>query len=319
MTICCAGRSTLPASPRMAIRKRARCSRKPSSLTPSMRWHMRLWVENYYVGWVNLFNPEPNGLEQALNMEQQALALDDSLSRAHSVLAAVYVQKEQYDEALTEARRGIALDPNSADGYQWLAEVLNIQGKSAAALGAVEKAMRLDPRSLDNYAVEQGFAYTQLGQWQESISALKPHLVRYPEYLWTLVFLTDDYSGLGDAAAARAYAAEVERIVARGPESAIGYVALAEVLNATARPSEALAAIDRGMRSAPARNPPSDKYLVEQGWAYSQLGRWQEGIRATETFLGLVIPIIFGPTFFWLLTILNWALMMPRGQRWQKF
>ena len=240
--------------------------------------------ENYYVGLVNLFNPKPNGLEQALNMEQQALALDDSLSRAHSVLAAVYVQKEQYDEALTEARRGIALDPNSADGYEWLAEVLNIQGKAAAALGAVEKAMRLDPRSLDDYAVEQGFAYTQLGQWQESISALKPHLVRYPEYLWTLVFLTDDYSGLGDAAAARAYAAEVERIVARGPESAVGYVALAEVLNATARPSEALAAIDRGMRTAPARNPPSDKYLVEQGWAYTQLGRWQEGIRALKRF-----------------------------------
>jgi tetratricopeptide (TPR) repeat protein len=73
--------------------------------------------ENYFVGWILLFNPEPNSLEQALRMEQRAVALDDSLSGAHSVLAAVYVQKGQYDQAVTEARRGIALDPNSADGY----------------------------------------------------------------------------------------------------------------------------------------------------------------------------------------------------------
>jgi predicted Zn-dependent protease len=83
--------------------------------------------------------------------------------------------------------------------------------------------MRLDPRNRD-YLFEQGAAYDQLGQWQESISALKGYLARYPEDFWSHVFLADDYSGLGENDAAHAEAAEVERAVARGPNSAVGYL-----------------------------------------------------------------------------------------------
>jgi hypothetical protein len=40
---------------------------------------------NYWLGWVGAYNPDPNGLQRALQMAQQAIALDDScpLRTAH--------------------------------------------------------------------------------------------------------------------------------------------------------------------------------------------------------------------------------------------
>ena len=69
---------------------------------------------NYWAGWAFALNPDPNGGERALKMEQQAVALDDSLAGAHSVMAQIYAETGQYDQAGTEAQRALALDPNSA-------------------------------------------------------------------------------------------------------------------------------------------------------------------------------------------------------------
>jgi len=38
-------------------------------------------------------NPDPGELELALQLEQQAIALDDSLAAAHGMLASLYVRK----------------------------------------------------------------------------------------------------------------------------------------------------------------------------------------------------------------------------------
>ena len=112
------------------------------------------------------------------------MLLDDSLSVAHSVLAAIYVLKGQFDQAVTEAQRGIALNPNYAPGYFMLAGVMSNIARPAEALEAVEKAMRLDPRNSDRYLYEQGHAYTQLGRYEEAIPALKRDLALTPNNLW---------------------------------------------------------------------------------------------------------------------------------------
>jgi adenylate cyclase len=236
--------------------------------------------ENYLVGWSLAFNPNPDAPERALQMEQQAIALDDSLSDAHSDLAAIYAGRGQYNRALTEAQRGIALDPNSASGYFWLADVLNLMGRPAEALVAADKAMRLDPRSAENYSFEQGYSYTRLGQWTEAIPTLKHYSRRFPHDLWCHVWLADDYAGLGDTKAAQAEVAQVERAVALEP-SAVGYVALAEVMNATGRPAEALAAAEKAIHLDPHNYIP----LRQEGWADTQLGRWEEAVSVLKRFL----------------------------------
>jgi tetratricopeptide (TPR) repeat protein len=242
----------------------------------------------YFQGWVHSFNPDPDALERALQLARHATALDDSLAAAHSILAGIYVQKALNNQALTEAQRGIALDANSADSYIWLAEVLNNQGKPTDALAAAEKAVRLNPLNSANYVFEEGLAYSQLGRWQEAIPALKACLERYPDHLWARAWLAGDYFNLGDRDAARAETAQVERLVALNP-SAVGYSALAFILNAQDKPNEALNAADKGIR-LDSRNRP---ILFQQAIAYSQLGRWDEAIAALKRYLALFPDDLF--------------------------
>ncbi|MBV8361105.1 MAG: tetratricopeptide repeat protein, partial [Deltaproteobacteria bacterium] len=258
------------------ITKARQMFEKAIALDPKYAMAYSVVGANYWAGSALALNPDPNGMERALTLEQQAIALDDSLSHAHSTLGAIYMLGEP-DHALVEAERGVALDPNSAIGYFWLAEVLNFLFKPTEALIAIQKAMRLDPKATDFYSSEQGWAYTLLGRWEESISSLKPYLARYSGNLWAHVYLAEDYTALGDKDTAQAEVAEVQRAVALEPNSSFGYFALAEALNGTGRPAEALAAAEKAMRL----DPKSTDFYV-RGWAYAQLGRWRESISALK-------------------------------------
>jgi adenylate cyclase len=179
---------------------------------------------NYYSGYILALNAEPDAFQRALHLEQQANALDASLSNVHWTLALIYVQKNQYDQALTEAQRAIALDPNNARGYLSLAQVLNGLGKASEALAAAQKAMRLDPRNnLNEYLYQQGWAYSQFGRWEEAIAAFSGSLSLRPDSLWAHAWLAVDYYNLGDRGAARAETRQVERLADLIPNSAVGY------------------------------------------------------------------------------------------------
>jgi adenylate cyclase len=90
-----------------------------------------------------------------------------------------------------------------------LADALNCAGRPAEGLAAVEKAVRLNPGQRDLYLREQGWAYSQLGRWQEAISVLKRATINYP---WPHVWLAVDYVELGRDDAARAEVAEILRL-----------------------------------------------------------------------------------------------------------
>jgi adenylate cyclase len=240
---------------------------------------------NYWFGWGFGFNPDPNGLQRALELEQQAIALDDSLATAHSALARIYLSIGQYDQAVSEAQRSIAFDPNSGDAYFWLADTLNSQGKPAEALEAVATAMRLDPRNLDTYLYEQGWAYSLLGWRKEAIPALKRDLVRYPDQFAAHSILGIDYGFLGYDDGARAESVAVERHIAASPNSPAGYMVLADLLNSLGKPAEALVAVDKAMRLDQHSDDNYSVYSLDQGLAFTLLGRPKEAISALKRYL----------------------------------
>jgi len=167
---------------------------------------------SYNVDWIFQWTHDPHTLDRAFQLEQQAIALDDSLPFAHMALGETYLFKKQYDQATAEAERAIALDPNSAAGYRGLAEIMDVSGKSAEAIGLAEKAMRLDPRNRDLYLFFEGWAYTQMGRHEEAIPILKRYNARYPNNWGAHAYLVVDYTELGREDEARAEAAEVLRI-----------------------------------------------------------------------------------------------------------
>jgi Flp pilus assembly protein TadD len=79
------------------------------------------------------------------------------------------------------------------------------------ALAAANKANR-PGRVKGAYLYEQGRAYTQLGRWQEGISALKRHLAIHPGEVWPHVDLAIDYVELGQDHGAQAEMAEILRL-----------------------------------------------------------------------------------------------------------
>jgi len=156
------------------------------------------WLgQDYFVGWIGLWSPDPNALDRASQLAQQSIALDDSRPFAHSMLGNIYLFKRQYAEALTEAQRAIALGPNDASGYEWLAWIMGNTRKRAEAIDLAEKAMRLDPRNHHYYLFIEGWSYTQMGRYKEAIPIFKRNLASYPTILGSHFLLVVDYIELG--------------------------------------------------------------------------------------------------------------------------
>jgi len=101
----------------------------------------------YFLDWFFQWNPNrAQTLERAFELEQRAVALDDSLSWAHMALGRVYVWQKQHEQAIVEAERALALDPNNADGYWNLGNILTFAGRPEEGIGMIEQGMRRNPR-----------------------------------------------------------------------------------------------------------------------------------------------------------------------------
>jgi adenylate cyclase len=159
-------------------------------------------------GW----STDPQTLERALAMAQRAVALDDSLPRAHNLLGRIYLQKKQYGQALAEVERALALDPNNADGYMHLGMILTYVGQPQEGLTMTEKAMRLNPHSPVWYLDALGWRYYGVGRSEEAIAAFKRALARSPNAPSARLGLTAAYGALGREAEARTEAAEFLRL-----------------------------------------------------------------------------------------------------------
>src|SRR5262249_23441440 len=137
----------------------------------------------YYMEWAWRWSADSQTLERALTLAHQAVALDDSLPAAHSLLSFVYGQKQEPDQALAAGERALALDPNDGDLYAGQAEVLSTAGRPADALRMVAQALRLNPRYPPWYLIEAGWAYQLTGQYAEAIAAMKELLSRNPNFM----------------------------------------------------------------------------------------------------------------------------------------
>jgi adenylate cyclase len=157
-------------------------------------------------------NPNPQALDQAFELAQKAVDLEDSLPSAHMISAQVYVWKKQHEQAIVEGRRAIALDPNYDLGYSTLGDILSHAGQPEEALEMREKAMRLNPHYPPIYLNNIGYTYFLLGRYEEAIAALKKCLSLNPNLAVAHVNLAIVYAEAGQEEEARAEGAEILRL-----------------------------------------------------------------------------------------------------------
>ncbi|MBI3247407.1 MAG: tetratricopeptide repeat protein [Deltaproteobacteria bacterium] len=168
-------------------------------------------AESYLAQWRSLQTQDPQTLERALESAQKTVALSDSLSWGHSLLAQVYLWKKQHEQALAEAEQTIALAPHDADSYASLAAVLSYAGQPEKAIEMMEQALRLNPHPPTWYFFDLGRAYRLTGRMEEAIATQKEVLAQDPNVPRAYGELAVLYSKLGREEEARAAASEYRR------------------------------------------------------------------------------------------------------------
>jgi adenylate cyclase len=93
-----------------------------------------------------------------------------------------------------------------------LTEVLSRVGRSKEPLEATAQALRLKPETVDFHLASVGAAYAVAGRYEEAVAPLQHFLSHYPNMLHVHLMLAVVYSKVGQAAEARAEAAEVLRL-----------------------------------------------------------------------------------------------------------
>jgi tetratricopeptide (TPR) repeat protein len=181
--------------------------RKPDAMAA----HLDLAL-SYLLQWLAQQSPADQTLEPAMAAVQRALSFNDSWHPNHIVLGYIYLYQQQYDQALAEMKRAVALAPNKAESHATLATVLSCMGGTEDALEAVTQTLRLKPSTPDIHLADVGTAYAVAGRYDEARAPLQRYLSRYPNVLFVHLVLAAVYSELGQAAEARAEAAEVLRI-----------------------------------------------------------------------------------------------------------
>jgi adenylate cyclase len=151
-------------------------------------------------------------LQKASELAQKALAMDDSIDSAHSLLGSIYLVKLQFEKAIAEAERAVALNPNGVQGIFVLAGILGHAGRWEESVAYAKKSIRLDPVPDIFKIFVLGRAQFMIGHYDESIETWKKALQRNPDYLPAHAFLAACYSSLGRDAEASAEAKEVLRI-----------------------------------------------------------------------------------------------------------
>jgi adenylate cyclase len=143
---------------------------------------------------------------------EKALALNDSIDIAHSLLGWIYLFKKQHDEAIKSGERAIELNPNGAEAHVILGAILIFSDEIELAIKLLKRAFRLNPIPQSYYTYSLALAYRFNGQYEKAIEACKKVLSGNPDNLMAYLTLAASYSLLNRAEDARKTVEEILRI-----------------------------------------------------------------------------------------------------------
>lgn len=116
--------------------------------------------------------PWPEVLPKVKDATLRALALDNNLSEAHTMMGTIKVFERNFSEGEREYLRAIELNPNSAIAYHFYAQMFYLQGRLDEAVAQQKKALDLEPLSLV-ISREYGSKLFWARRYDEAIAQLK--------------------------------------------------------------------------------------------------------------------------------------------------
>jgi adenylate cyclase len=163
---------------------------------------------------VDKTQPFGEALGKAKELVKKALAMDDTLADAHTLLSILYRSgpEMEYDKSIAEGRRAVELDPSGSEAYTFYAAALLFACRPEEAIPLLQKAIRLSPNAQAFSFVFLGHALRNAGRLEEAVSAYNKAFQRAPDHLIAHIGLATTYSLMGREEEARAEAQAVLRI-----------------------------------------------------------------------------------------------------------
>ena len=151
-------------------------------------------------------------LEKIRELAQKALAIDDSIAGAHSLLSWAYRFAGDLDRGIAEGELALTLNPGSTANLDNYAAALIVAGRYEEAIRLCQKENRRNPFATPNFYRDFGDALCGAGRVEEAVSAFKKAIQIAPDHFGAHFELACIYSIMGRDKEARAEVAEVLRI-----------------------------------------------------------------------------------------------------------
>ncbi|MGD8369471.1 MAG: tetratricopeptide repeat protein, partial [Desulfobacterales bacterium] len=165
--------------------------------------------------WLGMTKSPKTSMSNAVQLTQQAIALDETLAEPHALLGWLFTMTGQDDKALAQGEKAVTLNPNSAEAHMRYGKILALAGKAEESIPQLETAIRLNPMPPNIYLYSLAVSYSYVGRLEEAISLCERAVREAPDGLFARLFLALFYGLSGREAEARAEAAEVLRIQPR--------------------------------------------------------------------------------------------------------
>jgi adenylate cyclase len=160
--------------------------------------------------WINGWCADPDAAFKHLNREvQTALALDDSDSDVHRILAALSLVRGDHDKAAYHQERALALNPNYDLVVVQQGELLTWLGRPKEGIDWIRKAMRLNPYHPERFWNHLGRACYAARRYAEAVEAFN-RISRRDHTHHAL--LAAALAQMGDKVAATAHAEQVLKL-----------------------------------------------------------------------------------------------------------
>ena len=141
--------------------------------------------------------PPNQGVPKAKEAAKRALAIDNTDTGAHLVLAiAAHWYDWDWAAAESEFKRAIELSPNNSDAYAYYGWFLASMRRNDEAIAAVKRAQQIDPLSGFPTA-DVGVVYMLTRQWDPAIEQLQHAIAIDPNFWFSYSFLGRAYEHEG--------------------------------------------------------------------------------------------------------------------------
>ena len=183
------------------------------SLEPesSLGYAMAAWA----LWWIvarGLSSDPSQSLQQATELAQRAMSLDDITGLPHLMMAQIHLLQNDHAKALAEAERAILARPSCDGSYVAKANVLNYLGRPAESIELAQYAMRLTPVYPVYYPAVLAAAYYGCGRYEDAIAAAREVLQSDRNNLDALLIVAGANAALDRIDVARQASGEVFRV-----------------------------------------------------------------------------------------------------------